>query len=180
MEQLNIQESISPLPNKYPLPNTKHISAAVKFYGSADDNGVKVGQLIEVIGILSHPQKIENPVVSEASSSSTTTTTTSIPLDEYSLPTTSYTNVPIIHAITHRVLERVDSVPFSSSELKDVLPQAYDIREKLIGYISSAFGGDKLVAEYILLLLLSRVYVIFILFITFFFLFLTNASFYLF
>ncbi|KAG2216977.1 hypothetical protein INT45_011883 [Circinella minor] len=153
MEQLNIQESISPLPNKYPLPNTKHISAAVKFYGSADDNSVKVGQLIEVIGILSHPQKIENSVVSEASSSSTTT----IPLDEYSLPTTSYTNVPIIHAITHRVLERVDSVPFSSSELKDILPQAYDIREKLIGYISSAFGGDKLVAEYILLLLLSRV-----------------------
>ena len=158
MEQLNIQESTSPLPEKYPLPNTKHISAAVKFYGSADDSGVKVGQLVEVIGVLSHPQKTETSV-SEASSSSSTTTT-SIGVDEYSLPTTSYANVPVIHAVTHRVLDRADSVPFSASELKDVLPQAYDIREKLIGYISSAFGGDKLVAEYILLLLLSRVYVI--------------------
>ena len=164
MEQLNIQESTSPLPSKYPLPNTKHISAAVKFYGSADESGVKVGQLVEVIGVLSHPQKTETSA-SEASSSSSATTTTSIAVDEYSLPTTSYANVPVIHAITHRVLERADSVPFSSSESKDVLPQAYDIREKLIGYISSAFSGDKLVAEYILLLLLSRVYVIIYLFI---------------
>ncbi|KAI9496672.1 mini-chromosome maintenance replisome factor-domain-containing protein [Zychaea mexicana] len=147
MNQLNIneegEEHKSPLPNKYPLPGAKHTSAAVKFYGSAD--AVKVGQMVEVIGVLSHPQKIES------------TEGTAVATDEYTLPTVSYADVPVIHAITHRMLEHANTAPFSSAELNDVSAQAYDIREKLLDYISSAFGGDKLVSEYVLLLLLSRV-----------------------
>ncbi|KAI9268338.1 mini-chromosome maintenance replisome factor-domain-containing protein [Phascolomyces articulosus] len=157
MQQLTIQENgendfKSPLSNKFPLPNTKHTSAAIKFYGLSQES-VKVGQLIEVIGVLSHPQNQDITTAATEASSSTVSTG----VDEYSLPTTSYADVPVIHAITHRILERADSAPFSSLERRDVSAQAYDIREKLIGYISSAFGGDNLVAEYVLLLLLSRV-----------------------
>ncbi|KAI8139499.1 putative alanine racemase-domain-containing protein [Fennellomyces sp. T-0311] len=138
MAQLDVHDQQTPLPGKYPLPGTKHASAAVKFYGAAD--AVKVGQLIEVIGVLSHPQKTE---ATEA--------------DAFGLPTISYAEVPVIHVVTHRTLERADATPFSVKELKDVSAQTHDIRDRLLGYISSAFGGDRLAAEYVLLLLLSRV-----------------------
>lgn len=138
INQLEIKEPNPTTLNKFPLPGQDHASAIVKFYNDMAEN-IKVGQLIEIIGIkgqdLQQPQQQENHGFESV-------------LDLFS-------NVPVIHAIAFNNLEAINSCPLSIHE--EVSHQAHNIRNQLIDYISSTVGGDTLAAEFILLQLLSRV-----------------------
>ncbi|KAL9554378.1 hypothetical protein MBANPS3_002854 [Mucor bainieri] len=142
INQLEIKEPNPTTLSKFPLPGQDHASAIVKFYNEMADN-IKVGQLIEIIGIkgqdLQQPTQQQQAVEHQGFDSI---------LDMFS-------NVPVIHAIAFNNLEAINSCPLSNHE--NVSHQAHDIRNQLISYISSTVGGDILVAEYILLQLLSRV-----------------------
>jgi hypothetical protein len=48
-------------------------------------------------------------------------------------------------------------VPISEEDITNVRQQANDIRAQLLEYLGNTFGGDLVVAEYVLLQLLSRV-----------------------
>ncbi|KAI8639782.1 mini-chromosome maintenance replisome factor-domain-containing protein [Parasitella parasitica] len=140
-DQINQLEIKKPNPttvSKFPLPGQDHTSAIVKFYNNMAEN-IKVGQLIEIIGIRGHDlQNVQQQ-------------------DQHGFDPVldSFLNVPVIHAIAFNNLEAVNSCPLVNYE--EVRYQAHDVRSQLIGYISSAVGGDTLVAEYILLQLLSRI-----------------------
>lgn len=103
---------------------------------------LKVGQLIEVIGIRGndvseHNQSDENGFDSV--------------LD-------SFSGVPVVHAIAYKSLDAINSNPlFHEDGHDDITHQAQDIRGQLVEYISSVLGGDILTAEFVLLQLLSRV-----------------------
>ncbi|GAN10887.1 mini-chromosome maintenance complex-binding protein [Mucor ambiguus] len=140
-DQINQLEIKAPNPttlNKFPLPGQDHASAIVKFYNEMAEN-IKVGQLIEIVGIKG--QDLQQQQADEHQGFDSV-------LDMFS-------NVPVIHAIAFNNLEAINSCPLSNHE--HVSQQARDIRNQLISYISSTVGGDTLVAEYILLQLLSRV-----------------------
>lgn len=122
---------------KFPLPETEHSAAIVKFYQSAE--ALRVGQLVDVIGVMGAVQPEDTEV------------------DQFNPGMSSLSGVPVIHAITYQSLEGSAGVPFGSEDLDNMLHQARDIRAKLIDYIAAVFGGDKLVAEFVLLQLISRV-----------------------
>ncbi|CEP15687.1 hypothetical protein [Parasitella parasitica] len=138
INQLEIKEANQTTVNKYPLPGQDHTSAVVKFYSNMAEN-IRVGQLIEIIGIKGHDlQSVSHQ-------------------DQHGFDSVldSFSNVPVIHAIAFNNLEAINSCPLVNYE--EVRYQAHDVRNQLIDYISSTLGGDTLVAEYILLQLLSRV-----------------------
>ncbi|OAD06511.1 hypothetical protein MUCCIDRAFT_78442 [Mucor lusitanicus CBS 277.49] len=140
INQLEIKEPNPTTLSKFPLPGQDHASAIVKFYNEMAED-IKVGQLIEIIGIKG--QDLQQPTQ---------------PADEhqgFDSVLDMFSNVPVIHAIAFNNLEAINSCPLPNHE--NVSHQAHDIRNQLISYISSTVGGDTLVAEYILLQLLSRV-----------------------
>ena len=139
MDQLAISQDQQQY-KKYPLPNTPHISAAVKFYASADS--LRVGQLVDVIGVLGHNDKPEESVQQHDA----------IEQDGFDTCHLSLENIPVVHAITYRSLDGSMKRCFDSQDIP-----YHDIRAKLIDYISTALGGDKLAAEFLLLSLVSRV-----------------------
>lgn len=146
MDQLNIsQQDQHPQHKKYPLPNTPHVSAAVKFYSSMDS--LRVGQLIDVIGVLGH-----NNDTSEASTQQQQQQHDAIDGFE-DASHVSLENIPVVHAVTYRSLDGSMKRSFDS---QDSLPY-HDVRAKLIDYLSTVLGGDKLAAEFLLLSLVSRV-----------------------
>ncbi|KAI8384705.1 putative alanine racemase-domain-containing protein [Radiomyces spectabilis] len=122
---------------KYPLPGEPHLPVIVKFYNATEN--VTVGQLIQVVGVLGNPVEPE-PV-----------------MEGFDSPLAPFTGMPVMHAITYWPLSDHLKSPFNASDLADMPPQARDIRPQLIDHIATAFGGDKLVAEFILLQLLAKV-----------------------
>ncbi|KAG0164991.1 hypothetical protein DFQ30_009097 [Apophysomyces sp. BC1015] len=134
--RLNIGEKskAATVHQKYPLPGCDHVAAIIKFYDSQET--VRVGQLVEVIGVVGQGFGAHDPT------------------DEFNSHMESLSDIPVLHAITYRSL---DPMPFAPECITDVLHQCRDIRPALIDYIASAFRGDKLVAEYVMLQLIARV-----------------------
>lgn len=99
---------------------------------------VKVGQLIEIIGIRGQNM---TPLSNEQQE-----TELDSALDLFS-------DIPVLHAIAFNNLNAVHSNPLSGEEQNLSL----DVRTQLIDYIASALGNDRLAAEFVLLQLLSRV-----------------------
>ena len=144
INQLEIKEPNPTTIGKFPLPGQDHASSIVKFYNDMAEN-IKVGQLIEIIGIKG--QDLQQPTQEQQQA------------DEhhgFDSVLDMFSNLPVIHAIAFNNLEAINSCPPLSGH-EDISHQAHDIRNQLISYISSTVGGDALVAEYILLQLLSRV-----------------------
>ncbi|KAI8097427.1 putative alanine racemase-domain-containing protein [Halteromyces radiatus] len=141
LNNINIQEKPTPLPQKFPLPGTHHTAAIIKFYH--DSESLRVGQLVDVIGILG--------------SSDSNMVDTMDPEAQFDTHLTQYKDVPVIHAITYSTIDGKSGAPFTKSQLDDMALQSRDIRGPLIDYIASYFGGDMLVAEFVLLQLLSKV-----------------------
>ncbi|KAG2181550.1 hypothetical protein INT44_008365 [Umbelopsis vinacea] len=139
--EVNHPESDPHSTNKFPLLGVSHSNAVVKLYGA--DRNIEVGSRIEVIGILSKPS---HNSVSEDS------------MDDFDLPKASFPNTPVIHGIYCRKVNSMDILPVSNDEIGAAKQQACDLRAQLLEYLGNAFGGDVMVAEYVLLQLLSRVY----------------------
>lgn len=139
VNKLDLKEPSETTTKKFPLPNAAHTSSIIKFYNDMGES-LKVGQLIEVIGIRGQDVSEQN--------------------DESGFDSVldSFSGVPVVHAIAYKSLDAINSNPlFHEDGHDDVTHQAHDIRGQLIEYISSVLGGDTLTAEFILLQLLSRV-----------------------
>lgn len=78
-------------------------------------------------------------------------------MDDFDLPKASFPNTPVLHGIYYRKISSMQIVPVSNDEISAAKQQACDLRSQLLEYLGNAFGGDVLVAEYVLLQLLSRV-----------------------
>jgi hypothetical protein len=79
------------------------------------------------------------------------------PVDDFDLPKASFPNTPVIHGIYCRKVNTIDIFSVSKDDISSVKQQACDLRAQLLEYLGNAFGGDMMVAEYVLLQLLSRV-----------------------
>lgn len=135
INNLEIKEPNQIAAKKFPLPNKSHTSTIIKFYNDMAES-IKVGQLIEVIGILGQDMSQQQNDQTELDSA----------LDLFS-------DIPVLHAIAFNNLNAINSLPFRGN----VTHEAKHIRAQLIDYISSALGNDTLAAEFVLLQLLSRV-----------------------
>ncbi|CAO3658979.1 unnamed protein product [Umbelopsis ramanniana] len=140
LREFGYPESDPQSTNKFPLPGVPHSGAIVKLYGA--DRNVEVGSRIEVIGVLSKPS--HNGVAEES-------------MDDFDLPKASFPNTPVLHGIYYRKISSMQIVPVSNDEISAAKQQACDLRAQLLEYLGNAFGGDIMVAEYVLLQLLSRV-----------------------
>jgi DNA replicative helicase MCM subunit Mcm2 (Cdc46/Mcm family) len=137
LQRLELKEPNQTTLKKFPLPDQDHTAAIIKFYNDMAES-IKVGQLVEVIGI--RGQDIQKQQDEHSGFDSV--------LDLFS-------DVPVIHAIAYSTLDAINSSPMSEHE--DISNLTHDIRSQLIDYLSCALGGDKLAAEFVLLQLLSRV-----------------------
>ncbi|CAO3642231.1 unnamed protein product [Cunninghamella blakesleeana] len=126
---------------KFPLPGVDHIGMIVKFYDNMES--IRVGQLVDVIGILGNTL------------STTTDHHEQDALNDFDSHLSQYNGTMVLHAITYLPVQPTS--PFTQQQITDTLQQARDIRDPLINYIAGSFGGDKLVAEFVLFQLLSKV-----------------------
>ncbi|KAI8364109.1 putative alanine racemase-domain-containing protein [Blakeslea trispora] len=135
VNRLDIKEGTEAAMKKYPLPGATHQSAVVKFYNDQAET-IRVGQLIEVIGIRgSDVQSQQNEM-------------------EFDSVLDNFAGSPVVHAIAFNNLDGVNSSPLKGSM---ELSKIHQVRAQLIDYLASVLGGDKLVAEFILFQLISRV-----------------------
>lgn len=139
LQRIELKEPNQNTLKKFPLPDQAHTAAIIKFYNDMAES-VKVGQLIEVIGIRGQDLQKQHEQNEQTGFDSV--------LDLFA-------EMPVIHAIAYNTLDAINSNPISEHE--DVSHQTHEIRSQLIDYISSVFGGDTLTAEFVLLQLLSRV-----------------------
>ncbi|GBB86215.1 hypothetical protein RclHR1_12650008 [Rhizophagus clarus] len=142
-EKVNVD--LKEVASKYPFPKESHMAAIVKIYEK--DDSLKVTDVVEFIGVLNHP-RVE-----------TKNTTESRCEFNVSCENTASYYVPSVHVIFYRKLHPTGNPLLSSDANLFVSPSdAMHIRSALIHYIASAFAGDDLVAEFVLLQLLSRIH----------------------
>ncbi|KAG9297888.1 hypothetical protein G9A89_018169 [Geosiphon pyriformis] len=129
--------------SKFPFPNETHVSAIVKVYEK--DESLKVCDVVEFIGVIDHPSQYQEVLDN----------------GDFIEPI-SLLPAPRIHAIFYRKLHHSNNPLISFSNLDATIHQVKQAakltRIALIKYIASAFKEDLLVAEFVLLQLLSRTY----------------------
>ncbi|CAG8508965.1 6508_t:CDS:10, partial [Scutellospora calospora] len=124
--------------SKFPFPNEDH------FYEK--DDSLKVTDVVEFIGVLSHPKELSDDGLEQGN-------------EECGFDV-AFSIVPCIHAIYYRTLH-MSGNPLISFQLTDpyeIQRRSIHTRSSLLQYIAAAFKGDHLVAEFVLLQLLSRIY----------------------
>lgn len=129
LNQLDIDSKIPQNNKKYPLASD-HTSAIVKFYNGMDES-VRVGQLVEVIGIRGQDFEQEST-------------------EDFGLesPLKGMDHTPVLHAIAFKDLNQ--HTPLEQ-------PGSANVRSQVIGYLASVLGEDLIAAEFVLLQLLARV-----------------------
>ncbi|CAI2186871.1 9649_t:CDS:10, partial [Funneliformis geosporum] len=131
--------------SKYPFPKENHMAAVIKIYEKEDS--FKVTDVVEFIGVLNYPRKATN----DANESQ---------CDEFNVldENTASCYSPSVHVIFYRKLHPTGNPLISTTNLSVSPNDAELIRSAMVQYIASAFGGDYLVAEFVLLQLLSRIH----------------------
>uniref|UniRef100_A0A670YZF6 Mini-chromosome maintenance complex-binding protein n=1 Tax=Pseudonaja textilis TaxID=8673 RepID=A0A670YZF6_PSETE len=149
----------SPLDLNFPLPGEKGPACLVKIYENGDS--FKVNDILEVYGILS-----VDPVLNLENSSSLVESMDCMDtVEEQRVHSPPASLVPRIHVILAQKLQHInpllpaclheeESKSFVSSFMSELSP----VRAELLGFLSHAFLGDSLAAEYVILHLISTVY----------------------
>ncbi|KAF6018668.1 MCMBP [Bugula neritina] len=137
----------------FPLPGETGPAALVKMYDDVGDK-MKINDVIEVYGVISLDPSLV-PVHTEDSEM--------LSAEEHKAHNPPPSLVPRIHAIYVNKIQTSNpllpaSIDNSSQELAAIKTEACEIRENLLGLLEHALHGDKLCAEYMLLHLLSSVY----------------------
>ncbi|CAG8451508.1 3093_t:CDS:10 [Diversispora eburnea] len=145
------------LVSKYPFPNEHHMAAIVKIYGK-DDDILKVAEVVEFIGVLIHPRINVN----ESNNNDSNNNNLQEDGNEFCFDSMTMSNIPCMHSIFYSNNNIHHSgnpllLNYYNNNLYEVSCQASDTRRNLLQYIASVFGGDEVVAEFVLLQLLSRV-----------------------
>ncbi|RHZ53020.1 hypothetical protein Glove_452g44 [Diversispora epigaea] len=147
------------LVSKYPFPNEHHVAAIVKIYGK-DDDILKVAEVVEFIGVLIHP----SININESNNNKNDNNNLQEDGNEFCFDSMTISNIPCMHSIfysnnnIHHSGNPLLLTYYNNNNLYEVNCQASDTRRNLLQYIASVFGGDEVVAEFVLLQLLSRVY----------------------
>ncbi|KZV51929.1 hypothetical protein F511_09193 [Dorcoceras hygrometricum] len=141
--------SVGTFSNLSLVPDTDRntFSCLVKMYDTAESE-IKLNDIFEFVGILTYDSELpENRVDNDEF-------TQSICEDE--LVHMPPSKVPRIHCITHRKLAAND---FLSGPALELMPNtAKELREALMGHLTTVLGNDRVAAQYMLLHLLSRVH----------------------
>ncbi|XP_058043468.1 mini-chromosome maintenance complex-binding protein isoform X1 [Ahaetulla prasina] len=156
----------SPLDLNFPLPGEKGPACLVKIYENGDS--FKVNDILEVYGILSVDPVLNvlNNEERENSSSPVESMDCMDTVEEQRVHSPPASLVPRIHVILAQKLQHInpllpaclneeESKNFVSSFMSELSP----VRAELLGFLSHAFLGDSLAAEYVILHLISTVYV---------------------
>ncbi|RIA93508.1 putative alanine racemase-domain-containing protein [Glomus cerebriforme] len=147
LDDEKVSNDLKKVASKYPFPKENHIAAIVKIYEK--DDSLKVTDVVEFIGVLNHPRKAAS-------------NTNESQYEEFNASCENVASyyIPSVHVIFYRKLHPTGT-PLISTNTTNLLvspTDAMQIRNALIHYIASAFGGDDLVAEFVLLQLLSRIH----------------------
>ncbi|CAG8714942.1 1829_t:CDS:10, partial [Funneliformis caledonium] len=139
------QNNLNKFTSKYPFPKEKHMAAVVKIYEKEDS--FKVTDVVEFIGVLNYPRKATN----DANESQ---------CEEFNVlyENTASCYTPSVHVIFYRKLHPTGNPLIPTTNLSVYPNDAKRVRNAMIQYIAAAFGGDDLVAEFVLLQLLSRIH----------------------
>ncbi|XP_077206047.1 mini-chromosome maintenance complex-binding protein isoform X1 [Paroedura picta] len=154
-----------PLDLNFPLPGEKGPACLVKMYGNWDN--FKVNDVLEVYGILSVDPVLNmlNNEDRENSSSPVDSMDSMDTVEEQRVHSPPASLVPRIHVILAQKLQHInpllpaclneeESKSFVSSFMSELSP----VRAELLGFLTHAFLGDSLAAEYLILHLISTVY----------------------
>ncbi|KAM6444145.1 mini-chromosome maintenance complex-binding protein isoform 2-T3 [Liasis olivaceus] len=155
----------SPLDLNFPLPGEKGPACLVKIYENGDS--FKVNDILEVYGILSVDPVLNmlNNEERENSSSLVESMDCMDTMEEQRVHSPPASLVPRIHVILAQKLQHInpllpaclneeESKSFVSSFMSELSP----VRAELLGFLTHAFLGDSLAAEYVILHLISTVY----------------------
>ncbi|ORX86771.1 hypothetical protein BCR32DRAFT_289834 [Anaeromyces robustus] len=129
---------------KFPIESEDNFGAIVKIYDLEDANDLKLNAVFEFIGILEYSE--HNPTIEQS-------------YDDLDMNLLSSYPLPHVHAIYWNKIEN-NSNPIINN-IKNQLVNDQDIknmRNEIVEYISNRFGGDELIAEYLLYNLVSRIY----------------------
>ncbi|XP_061491813.1 mini-chromosome maintenance complex-binding protein isoform X1 [Rhineura floridana] len=153
-----------PLDLNFPLPGEKGPACLVKIYENGDS--FKVNDVLEVYGILS-VDPILNMVNNEERENSSPAESMDCmdTVEEQRVHSPPASLVPRIHVILAQKLQHInpllpaclneeESKSFVSSFMSELSP----VRAELLGFLTHAFLGDSLAAEYLILHLISTVY----------------------
>ncbi|GBG28078.1 Mini-chromosome maintenance complex-binding protein [Hondaea fermentalgiana] len=135
--------------------NVGDMPCIVKMYDAAME-GIKVSQMIEVVGVLA--QCPDSSIGSDAESDETAAVADDFMRLEIAARRPPSSLVPRIHCIAHRsgptLSLSIDASPKASSS-ESTTAETTRVREALLSRIATAIGGDRLAAEYVLLWMLS-------------------------
>lgn len=139
----------------FPLPTCQKRSCIVKVY--TEDTQMKVNDVIEVVGILSHFPDVVKECEAEKNGFCG---------EEFYFKNPPSSVVPRIHAVFYKKIPHQN--PLLGYHIEEgesaiirrrILDEATRWREELLAILQQAFLGDRHSAEYVLLHLISRVYV---------------------
>ncbi|KAG8135549.1 hypothetical protein E2320_008582 [Naja naja] len=144
----------SPLDLNFPLPGEKGPACLVKIYENGDS--FKVNDILEVYGILSVDPVLNllNNEERENSSSPVESMDCMDTVEEQRVHSPPASLVPRIHVILAQKLQHIN--PLLPACLNE--EESKSFRAELLGFLSHAFLGDSLAAEYVILHLISTVY----------------------
>ncbi|PVU91648.1 hypothetical protein BB561_004285 [Smittium simulii] len=125
-ESSKIKDLLAVSKGRFPIPDTDHRFAVAKYYGESPN--YKANQAVEVIGLFAW--------------------------DQCCTEDSSEKLWPVMHILYSRPLPDLYSRSLSSS-LK-IKSNFTDIRHRCIEYLQAAICGDPLIAQYLLLLLISK------------------------
>jgi len=162
------EESLDQLLN-FPIVPESRTPCIVKMYGESDE-GLKLNDVVEFVGLVhyaidSFRKESQDEQMDEAMKAFYATSSFA---EEDAAKNPASSLVPRFHALAYKVTSQnlfVDSTPsqrFMRTDLEAqsaiALDQVQSVREKILGVISNALGGDAFAAEIVLMAIISRVH----------------------
>ncbi|XP_053162132.1 mini-chromosome maintenance complex-binding protein isoform X1 [Hemicordylus capensis] len=153
-----------PLDLNFPLPGEKGPACLVKVYENGDS--FKVNDILEVYGILS-VDPVLNMINSEERENSFPVESMDCmdTVEEQRVHSPPASLVPRIHVILAQKLQHTNPLlpaclndEESKSFVSSFMSELSSVRAELLGFLTHAFLGDSLAAEYLILHLISTVY----------------------
>jgi hypothetical protein len=129
---------------KFPIESDDNFGAIVKLYDPDDIDELKLNSVFEFIGILEYNEHHDNIQPT---------------FDDLDMNMLSSLPLPHIHALYWNKVKNNSNPAINSIKNQLLNDKAIeDTRNKIVEYVSNVFGGDELIAEYLLYNLVSRIY----------------------
>ncbi|OUM58815.1 hypothetical protein PIROE2DRAFT_15838, partial [Piromyces sp. E2] len=138
------ERNYSTINEKFPIDSEDNFGALIKIYDLDEANELKLNAVFEFIGILEYSE--QNESVQQT-------------FDDFDVNMLTSCPLPHVHAIYWNKIENNSNPTVHSIKKQLTDEQAIkNMRNEIVEYISNKFGGDNLIAEYLLYNLVSRIY----------------------